>query len=264
MSAKIFDGKAVAEDLLVNVRDRVIALGFVPKLVSFYKPDDLGSKLYTRIKAEKAKSVGIEFNGVEIFRVEEAVEKIREIWEEGKVKGVLVQHPTGEFAFSPNHWEMLVNAIPREKDVDGLRENSPFLPATVRAIMVALSFAKITLKDCKVAVVGASGMVGKPLVRALWERGAKVKEIDETTDEVWFQTKNADVVISCVGKHNLIVGDQIKTGAVVIDVGSPGGDVDFESARAVASFLTPVPGGIGPLTVACLLENVVIAAEKLL
>ena len=105
-------------------------------------------------------------------------------------------------------------------------------------------------------------MVGSRLVQFLKGKGARVKGIDEITQDMWFQTKNSDVVISAVGKHNLIHGDMIKNGAVVIDVGSPGGDVNFESASAVASFITPVPGGIGPLTVACLLENTVLAAEK--
>lgn len=263
MSAKIFNGKVVADKLLASVRDRVRELKVVPKVVSFYKEDDPASKLYTRIKKQKAESVGIEFVDVKMYRAEDAVREIKEVGEDKSVTGILVQHPTGEFAFTQDHWEMLAGAIPLEKDVDGLRSDSIFEPATVRAIMVALSFAKVALKDCKVAVVGATGMVGNPLVKALEGKGSRVKGIDETTGDIWYQTKSADVIISAVGQHNLIHGDQIKTGAVVIDCGSPGGDVDFESARAVASFLTPVPGGIGPLTVACLLENTVLAAEKL-
>lgn len=262
MSAKIFDGKAVSEDLLASVRERVSALGFAPKLVSFYKPDDPGSALYTRIKRQKAESVGIEFEEREIVWAKDTVNEIRQTANDKTVTGILVQHPTGEHAFSQESWEEMVSAIPSQKDVDGLGANSPFLPATVKAIFVALSFAKVLLPDLKVAVVGATGMVGRPLVRALEARGARVKGIDENTEDIWFQTKNADVLISCVGKQNIIHGDQIKDGAVVVDVGSPGGDIHFESASAVASFLTPVPGGIGPLTVACLLENTVEAAEK--
>lgn len=262
MTAKIFDGRLVSEDLLVSVRERVLALPRAPKLVSFYKPDDPGSKLYTQIKKQKAETAGIEFQDVEIFSADETVTLIEQASKDEKVTGILVQHPTGEFAFSDESWKEMVAAISQEKDVDGLQEDSPFIPATVKAILVALSFAKVVLPESKVAVVGATGMVGKPLIRVLQEKGAKVKEIDIETEDMWYQTKNADIVISCAGKHNLIVGDQIKEGAVVIDVGSPGGDVEFESVRAVASFLTPVPRGIGPLTVACLLENVVMAAEK--
>ncbi len=263
MSAKIFDGKAVADNLLVSVHERVKTLGIAPKVISFYKEDDPASKLYTRIKKQKAESVGIEFEDRKMHGTEEAIKEIREIGEDRGVCGIIVQHPTGEFAFTPDRWDMLIEAIPPGKDIDGLRHDSPFVPATVRAIMVALSFAKVNLKEAHVAVVGATGMVGRPLVRELRERGGKIREIDETTQDVWYQTKNADVVISAVGQHNLIHGDQLREGAVIIDCGSPGGDVDFESARAVASFLTPVPGGIGPLTVACLLENIVLAAERL-
>ncbi|OGY08220.1 MAG: hypothetical protein A2782_00375 [Candidatus Blackburnbacteria bacterium RIFCSPHIGHO2_01_FULL_43_15b] len=263
MSAKIFDGKAAADNLLVSIHERVKTLGIVPKVISFYKEDDPASKLYTRIKKQKAESVGIEFEDIKIYRAEDTVPEIKKFGEDKGVSGILVQHPTGEFAFTPDRWDMLVRAIPPGKDIDGLRHDSPFVPATVRAIIVALSFAKVNLKEARVAVIGATGMVGRPLVRELRERGGKIREIDETTQDVWYQTKNADVVISCVGQRNLIRGDQLREGAVVIDCGSPGGDVDFESARAVASFLTPVPGGIGPLTVVCLLENIVLAAERL-
>ncbi|OGY16641.1 MAG: hypothetical protein A3H88_01380 [Candidatus Blackburnbacteria bacterium RIFCSPLOWO2_02_FULL_44_9] len=262
MAAKVFDGKRAASEILELVSKRVKKLSFRPKLVSFYNPRDPGSALYTRIKKQKAESVGIEFVGWEIYGVTEAVREIGDVGGDEGVTGILVQHPTGEHAYSESDWKALVEAIPQEKDVDGLRGDSPFVPATVKAIFVALSAAGIEPAGLKVSVVGATGMVGRPLVRLLNEKGAKVREIDENTRDVWFQLKNSDVVISAVGKSNLIHGDQLKQGVVVIDVGSPGGDVDFDSARAVASFITPVPGGIGPLTVVCLLENVVEAAEK--
>lgn len=291
MSAKIFSGKLVAEEILEDVAARIKRLGKAPKLLSFYNPKDPASALYTRIKKQKAENVGIEFEDREIEWIEDTVGEIREMGGmdtrtrydngQGEITGILVQHPTGEEAFSEEDWKRLVEAIPKEKDVDGLRDDSPFVPATVRAILVALDEAlrlpsvadtripsdsgqqgKLELSGCKIAVVGATGMVGKPLVKVLEGKRSKVKRIDETTGDIWYQTKSADVVISAVGKHNLIHGNQIKEGAIVIDVGSPGGDVHFESALAVASFITPVPGGIGPLTVACLLENTVIAAEQ--
>ena len=276
MSARIFNGKLAAEEILDNVAKRIKKLKKAPKLLSFYNPKDSASTIYTRIKKQKAEGVGIEFQGIEIGWIDEAVQKLVEAGKERDVTGILVQHPTGEFAFEGDDWARLVNAINLEKDVDGLREDSPFVPATVKAILVALEqalrlpFGKLRiaqgeqqeLLNCKIAVVGATGMVGSRLVQFLKGKGARVKGIDEITQDMWFQTKNSDVVISAVGKHNLIHGDMIKNDAVVIDVGSPGGDVNFESASAVASFITPVPGGIGPLTVACLLENTVLAAEK--
>lgn len=265
MAAKVFDGKGKAQEILEEVASRVKRLPFAPKIVSFYKPEDPGSALYTRIKREKARAVGIDFQEVEIEDIQRAAAGLSRAAEDPGVSGILVQNPTGEFSFSAEEWEKLVSLIPAEKDIDGLRENSTFMPATVRAIMVALAGAGVTtpaLADKKIAVVGASGMVGKPLVKILKEAGATVREIDNQTEDMWYQTKKADVLISATGVPRLINGDMIKKGAVVVDVGSPGGDVDFESALAVASFITPVPGGIGPLTVACLLENVVDAAEK--
>ena len=262
MAAKVFDGKRAASEILELVSKRVKKLSFRPKLVSFYNPRDPGSALYTRIKKQKAESVGIEFVGCPTsprrlrgIGYDEVVGQIVEVGLDPGVTGILVQHPTGEHAYSESDWKALVEAIPQEKDVDGLRGDSPFVPATVKAIFVALSAAGIEPAGLKVSVVGATGMVGRPLVRLLNEKGAKVREIDENTRDVWFQLKNSDVVISAVGKSNLIHGDQLKQGVVVIDVGSPGGDVDFDSARAVASFITPVPGGIGPLTVVCLLGS---------
>lgn len=266
----------MAEEILEDVAARIKRLKKIPKLLSFYNPKDPASALYTRIKKQKAENVGIEFEDREIEWVEDAVREMNtleqgEMGERGEITGVLVQHPTGEHAFKLEDWMRLVEAIPPEKDVDGLREDSAFVPATVKAILVALDEAlrlpsvaqgKLELSGCKIAVVGATGMVGRPLVKALERKGSRVKGIDETTGDIWYQTKSADVVISAVGQHNLIHGNQIKEGAIVIDVGSPGGDVHFESAQAVASFITPVPGGIGPLTVACLLENTVLAAEK--
>lgn len=262
MSAKIFDGKRMSSRMLLDLARRVKKLGFTPKLVSFYKPDDPGSALYTRIKEQKAREVGIEFEAIEIFRVTDVVGKIREMGEMEGVTGILVQHPSGEFSFHPDHWEALVGAIPPQKDVDGLRDYSLFIPATVRAIMVAMDQAGVKISGCKIAVVGSKGMVGSRLVSVLKEKDARVSEIDNTTTDIWFQTKSSDVVVSCAGVSKLISGEMIKKGAVVIDVGAPGGDVDFQSVVNRASFVTPVPGGIGPLTVACLLANVVLAAEN--
>ncbi|MBI2268658.1 MAG: bifunctional 5,10-methylenetetrahydrofolate dehydrogenase/5,10-methenyltetrahydrofolate cyclohydrolase [Candidatus Blackburnbacteria bacterium] len=267
MSAKIFDGKRKAEEISENVRRRVAKLHFTPKLISFYKPDDPGSALYTRIKKQKAQSVGIEFEDIEIYRAQDAVSQIRESSKDPAVHGILVQHPSGEFAFQEKNWQALLEAITKEKDVDGLRDDSPFLPATVKAVLVALndaglSLTKLSLVSVKVAVVGATGIVGRALTKVLKDYAAQVIEIDVTTQDVWFQTKKADIVISATGNPRIINGDMIKKNAIVIDVGAPGGDVDFDSVKSVASFITPVPGGIGPVTVACLLENLVEAASK--
>lgn len=271
MSAKVFDGNVEAEEVLQLVKQRMGKLGFVPKLVSFYKPDDMGSALYTRIKRRKAQDVGIEFEGVEIFRGKDVPSLVKKASLDSGVCGILVQHPSGEFAFSEEDWRAMVDAISPKKDVDGLREDSPFVPATVKAVLVALRVAGFSFvghrtalgfAKLRVVVVGATGMVGRPLVKVLEDSGAKVIGLDVDTQDLGYQTKRADVLVSATGVPGLIKAGMVKPGAVVIDVGAPKGDVS-KNVKEVASFVTPVPGGIGPVTVACLLENVVEAAEEI-
>lgn len=255
MEAVIFDGKKKAEEILVRVRDRVRKLGFAPKLISFYLPEDEGSVLYTKIKSKKAKEVGIEFEGVPIQKVEETVQLIKQASDDPAVHGILVQHPQGG-VYSNEQWQKLILAIAKEKDVDGLRDDSRFLPATVKAILYVLEEARVQLNEVKIVVVGSEGMIGKRLVIALSNRGAEVIGIDLPSNLVT-QLPSYPIIISATGVPGIIKGNMVKEGAIVIDVGSPKGDVDFEEVLQKASFITPVPGGVGPMTVACLLENVV-------
>jgi methylenetetrahydrofolate dehydrogenase (NADP+)/methenyltetrahydrofolate cyclohydrolase len=252
--AVVFDGRRKATEILERIKSRINANGLQLKLVSFYREDDPASVLYTKIKSQRAKEVGIEFQAIPIESIKKTVQLIKQFSGDPKVHGILVQHPTGGI-YSPNQWQRMVSAIVPEKDVDGLRDNSPFLPATVKAIFYILRQAKVQLNKVKIAVVGTEGMVGRKLVMALRNEGPELIEIDKDNDIKGI--KKADVVISATGMPGIIKADMVKNGAVVIDVGSPKGDVDFDEVVKKASFVTPVPGGVGPMTVACLLENVV-------
>lgn len=258
MSAVIFDGKKKAEELLARVRNRVRELKKQPRLVSFYKADDIGSTLYTKIKSKKAAKVGIKFEAVAIASIDKTVQLIKQASEDRQVQAILVQHPTGG-VYSNEEWQKLVLAIASEKDVDGLRDDSPFLPATVKAILYILEEAKVDLKKSKIAVIGSEGMIGSRLVKILKKEGAKVLEIDEKVKNK-DRVKESDVVVSATGVPRLVKADMVKPGVVVVDVGAPKGDVDFEKVAAKSSFITPVPGGVGPMTVACLMENVLESA----
>jgi methylenetetrahydrofolate dehydrogenase (NADP+)/methenyltetrahydrofolate cyclohydrolase len=150
----------------------------------------------------------------------------------------------------------IVSAIAAEKDVDGLAGKGRFLPATVKAILDILGEMKVDVAGRKVVVVGRSAIVGRPLAEELVRRGAQMTVAHSQTPDLGAVTRKAEILISATGKPNLIKKDMVKPEAIVIDVGEPKGDVAHD-VRKVASWITPVPGGVGPVTVACLMENVV-------
>jgi methylenetetrahydrofolate dehydrogenase (NADP+)/methenyltetrahydrofolate cyclohydrolase len=164
-----------------------------------------------------------------------------------------------------NYKLQILNEIDPAKDVDGLRSNSIFLHPTSKAVIEIIDMAKkdpnspFKTGSLKVVVVGATGMVGTPLVKELKNEGYEVIECDTNTTDLRGQSLQADIVISCAGVPNLIMDDMVRSGAIVIDVGSPRGDVDFDLVVKIASFITPVPGGVGPVTISALLENLVSA-----
>ncbi|MDO8452802.1 MAG: bifunctional 5,10-methylenetetrahydrofolate dehydrogenase/5,10-methenyltetrahydrofolate cyclohydrolase [bacterium] len=278
MSAIIFDGRAEAkkrkEELKKDVSMSINRIGVIPKLVSFYLPQDEGSALYTRIKKKAAEEVGIEFEDIEIKDKEDIkgiVEKIREHNADKSVHGILVQKPSGVNNFKTEDWTVIVSAIDPEKDIDGLSPeniglisigNARFLPATVKAVLVVMEAANITHQECDITIVGDTDILGKPLATYLLGQGFRVTIVNKETKDLKTATVGADVIVSATGVPDLIKKDMVKLGAVVIDVGEPRGDV-AEEVREVASFLSPVPGGVGPLTVVSLLENTQIAAAYL-
>ena len=270
-----FNGREFAKKKENNLRIKVQDLrerGITPKLVSILVGDDAGSRLYVSLKKKAGERIGciVEVKKFHLgARIDESIHRIKSfiklLNQDRDIHGIMIQLPLPENLRSET--ANLINAIAPEKDVDGLIEGSPYTPATVKAVLEimdqALKIVRRTLKEApyKVCVVGASGMVGRPLVKLLKENGYSVIGVDLNTKYIIQNTKDANVLISATGVLNLIKGNMVKEGAIVIDVGSPKGDVDFDSVSKKASFISPVPGGVGPVTIFCLLENLVNSAS---
>ncbi|MDZ7586801.1 MAG: bifunctional 5,10-methylenetetrahydrofolate dehydrogenase/5,10-methenyltetrahydrofolate cyclohydrolase [Patescibacteria group bacterium] len=250
--ASIIDGEKLA-----TAKEAVLKQQVPPGLklaILAFKADRAG-QVYSRLKEEAGKRVGIEvarFN-YEWQETELIREKILELNADQSWTGIMIQRPGYRGEKFEKEWIQLVNAIVPSKDVDGLRVDSPFVPATVRAVENIPFRNGMTLrsgmKGKKIVIVGR-GMVGKKLKERL--RGENISSRDKDLAK---KTKQAEVLICCSGREKLIKKEMVKLGAMVIDVGWPKGDVDFDEVVKVAGVITPVPGGVGPLTVVCLLEN---------
>ncbi len=271
MESKIIDGRKLAERRTEILWEKVACLPFKPKIVSVIVGNDPASLLYTQIKKRKAKEVGINFQpmyfGFPPVKWEAVIKEIEELNDDQAVTGILVQLPLPEDFLDGKSEEELLNKIDPRKDIDGLTINSPFLPAVVRAVLGILEEEKITVDGKKAVVVGASNLVGRPLAKELERMGAKVTVCDERTADLREQTLQAQILVSAAGAPGLIKENMVSGGVMVIDVGTNKvgdkvvGDVDFASVLPKASKITPVPGGVGPMTVVSLLENVVKLGE---
>ncbi len=285
----ILDGKKTAEKILESVRPRIEALkkgGIQPKLTIILVGENPASLSYTRQKKIFCESVGITYeqkNLPETVTQEKLISIINEINEDPKVHGLLVQLPLPKHINVP----LIFKAINPKKDVDGFTaynlgkmflstEFEHLPPATPKGVISLLNEYGIEIQGKEVVVVGHSNIVGKPLSVMFLNRNATVTTCHYYTKDLKKHTKEADILVVAVGKANLITKDMVKKGAVVVDVGvnriaDPSkksgyrlvGDVDFEKVSGRASFITPVPGGAGPMTVASLVENLVTAAERL-
>lgn len=262
--AIIFDGKSYAEkkkSLLKMGVDALRQKGVVPHLATILIGDEGASKLYVGLKKKFIEDLGCQldiytltdktaFSDIEIL--------IKSLNDDETVQGIMVQFPLP--ASLSDKKEEIINLIDPNKDVDGLKDDSKFLHPTSKAVLEVLALAVFETKQdiMTVSVVGATGMVGKPLVKQLKKVGYIVHECSSDTQNLSEKTLDSDVVISATGSMNLINAEMIREDAIVIDVGSPHGDVSPDIANK-ASFLTPVPGGIGPVTITCLAENLVTA-----
>jgi methylenetetrahydrofolate dehydrogenase (NADP+) / methenyltetrahydrofolate cyclohydrolase len=262
----IFDGKKFAGGIEQEIKVKVAGMDRKPKLVTFYDANDIGSRVYTNVKEKKAGELGILFEKILNSNVEDPNKLkilISQLNRDPSVDGVMVQLPM-------EGSRELIEAIDPDKDVDGLREDSPFMPATVRAVMEILKTSPFSFPSPnfsrsswlrrrrgaggEVVVVGNKGMVGKKLVKILSAQCSVLgMDKDDFNSDL---LKTADFIISATGQAGLIKPEMIKAGAVCIDVGYPRGDFDPEVAMN-ASFLTPVPGGVGPVTVEMLFANLV-------
>jgi methylenetetrahydrofolate dehydrogenase (NADP+)/methenyltetrahydrofolate cyclohydrolase len=238
-----------------------------PKLVVVLVGENEASRIYIKQKQKAASEIGIDFELIEkpeSSAQEELEGLIESLNSDASVTGVVIQRPLPD-QIDPDEVDLLVAP---EKDVDGLNPISDFLPATTVGVFQLLAAYKIDPKGKKVVVVGRSKLIGLPTALEFLERGATVTVCHSGTAALANETKQADILVSAVGKPGLIKKEMIKKGAVVIDIGISRqagkvvGDVDFDEVSQVATFISPVPGGVGPMTVAGLMENLARAFEK--
>jgi len=277
--AKIIDGKAISAAMRGEIKAEVEALtarGVTPGLAVIIVGSDPASEVYVRNKGRACGEVGIHSEIIalpEETKEEELLKKIDELNARSDINGILVQLPL------PRHIsEKAVTArIIPEKDVDAFSDENVgkitvgaprFLPCTPAGVMEMLCRECVEIAGKECVVVGRSNIVGKPMALLLLKENGTVTVCHSKTKDLTSHTRRADILVAAVGRAKSITGDMIKAGAVVIDVGINRGDdgklcgdVDFESAEKVASAITPVPGGVGPMTITMLLKNTVTAAK---
>jgi methylenetetrahydrofolate dehydrogenase (NADP+)/methenyltetrahydrofolate cyclohydrolase len=280
MSAVIIDGKAVAQRVLSELVPRVAALkarGTFPKLAVVRVGDDPASKVYIRAKIRACEQAGVLGGEIELpgdISEDEVLAQLAKLNADAAVHGILVQLPL-PVAIRPH---VVADHIAPQKDVDALHAvnlgrlvqgEGGFRPCTPSGIMRLLDEYGITLSGRRVVVIGRSEIVGKPVALMALERNATVTICHSRTADLGAATRSADVVIAAAGRTHLLKADMVRPGAVVIDVGvnrlangSLAGDADYAALSAVAGHITPVPGGVGPMTVAMLIQNAVLAAER--
>ncbi|WP_025755492.1 bifunctional 5,10-methylenetetrahydrofolate dehydrogenase/5,10-methenyltetrahydrofolate cyclohydrolase [Mycoplasmopsis cricetuli] len=269
----LISGKELAKKELQKLKDKLIEMNLPrkPKLAIIQVGDNLASNKYVQQKLEKCEFVGIEgklFKYPENITQNRLLQKMDEINE--WADGVIVQLPL------PKHLpsQVILDAVPYDKDIDGLTTKNEFflyneagkhfVPATARAVLELMEEYKIEVEGKKVCVVGRSHLVGKPLAHIIKRRGANVATFNEETGIRGIES--ADILIVAIGVARYIKAENVKKDAIIIDVGTNldanisdeiYGDVDFESVKDKVSAITPVPGGVGPMTVVCLIKNLI-------
>ena len=268
---KLIDGKTVAKEILDNLADEVLFLNKKPCLAVIIVGNDSASKIYVNLKKKKALELG--FNSIVIELPENTLEKdliykIEELNSDENVNAILVQMPL------PKHINPLkiIETISPQKDVDcfhpynvgniSIGKKSYVYPCTPKGIIRLLEYYDIKIEGKHAVVIGRSNIVGRPLSQMLINENATVTICHSKTKNLSEITKTADILISAVGKPNLVTENMVKDGVVIIDVGMNRlengklcGDVDFENVKDKASYITPVPGGVGPMTICSLMVN---------
>jgi len=273
----IIDGKKVSEEIKTNIALEVSKLEIKPCLVVIQIGDDEASNVYVKAKEKACNLVGMNFKHIKFDNntlESEIIDKIIELNNDKLVNGIIVQLPIDK----KYNVEKILNTIDKDKDVDGLtdincgllfKEKDGLTPCTPLGIIKLLEYYNIDLESKHVVVVGKSNLVGKPLSMLLLKKGATVTVCHSKTKDLSIHTKNADILIVAVGKKHLITEDMVKDNSVIIDVGINRidgklyGDVDFDNIKDKVSYITPVPGGVGPMTVSMLLNNVLINYKKM-
>lgn len=276
----LMDGKNLAskieEDIIRETQELAIK-GIVPSLAVILVGNDSASQTYVAMKAKACKRVGITSILYEMpasTSEQDLLQTIDSLNNNNQIDGILVQLPLPQHINASEILEMIVP----HKDVDGFHtQNSGklhsglrgFVPATPLGVMTLLRHYNIDIKGKDVCIVGASNIVGKPLAALMLNAGATISICHILTKDLSFYTKNADIICVGVGKPNLITKDMVKEGAIVVDIGinrlEDGklvGDADLENLRTHCSYITPVPGGVGPMTIASLLQNTLTSAKN--
>lgn len=278
--AQIIDGKALAQTIRGNLKNEVEELkkeGIKPKLAVIMVGEDKASKIYVKNKSKACEEVGIEYEEY-LLKTEttmpELLDLIRDLNNNDNIHGILLQAPLPKHLDS----EAAFREISPDKDVDGFNpvnvgklclNQDCFVSCTPNGVVKMLEEYKIPTEGANTVIIGRSNIVGKPLVQCLLNKNATVTVCHSKTKDIEKITQKADIVIAALGKPNFVKSDMVKEGSVIIDVGinrlDDGkivGDIDFENIEKKASYITPVPGGVGPMTVAMLMSNVVKAAKK--
>jgi len=284
MTARIIDGNALSGHVRAEIAERAAALaerGVQPCLAVILVGGDPASAVYVRNKVagcEKAGIRSLRFDYPHNATQEEVMAKLAELNADPSVHGILVQLPL------PKHLDeaLVLETIDVTKDVDGFHAQNvgrlsqgleAFIPCTPHGVMKMLQTAEVPVQGAEAVIIGRLNIVGKPMAMLLTNAGATVTVCHSKTRDLAFHTRRADILVAAIGKPRFVTADMIKPGATVIDVGinrlqdGPDagklcGDVDFESVKTVAGAITPVPGGVGPMTITMLLENTVISAER--
>ncbi|MBT2605169.1 bifunctional methylenetetrahydrofolate dehydrogenase/methenyltetrahydrofolate cyclohydrolase FolD [Bacillus sp. ISL-53] len=282
MSAQIINGKEIAESVRQEISKEVQQLrekNIVPGLAVILVGDNQASQTYVRHKQKACEDLGMHSvlikKPAELSQ-EELIQSIAELNKDDSIHGILVQLPL------PGHIQekAIIEAISPEKDVDGFHPinigrmmtgQDAFLPCTPYGVMVMLEYIDYDLEGKHVVIVGRSNIVGKPAGQLFLNANATVTYCHSRTKDLAYYTKQADVVVAAVGKRDTITSDHIKEGAIVIDVGMNRndegklcGDVAFDEVKNKASYITPVPKGVGPMTITMLMKNTVKSAQKAL
>lgn len=276
MDTQLIDGVALSKRLRDGLARKVATLEFRPKLAVLLVGDDPASQVYVRNKTRACEEVGLDSEVIVLPAATSETEllaRIRALNDDASVHGILVQLPL------PRHVaaQQVLDAIDPAKDVDGFHPSNlgalfaghpRFVPCTPAGVMLLLESAGVDLWGKHAVVVGASNIVGKPVSMLLLQKGATVTICNSKTRDLGAMTRQADILVVAIGRPRMIKGDMVKTGATVIDVGinrladgKLAGDVDFTGVQGIAAAVTPVPGGVGPMTVTLLISNTIAAAE---
>jgi methylenetetrahydrofolate dehydrogenase (NADP+)/methenyltetrahydrofolate cyclohydrolase len=280
MAAQILDGKSLAAQVRAGVKENVARLaqrGIRPGLAVVLAGDDPASKVYVRNKVRACEETGVRsslFEYPQSVSQAQLLDRVNALNADSSIHGILVQLPLPRQVDAPR----VLDAVSPAKDVDGFHDANlgallagkpGIVPCTPAGVMRLLEHAQVPLAGRHAVVIGRSNIVGKPLALLLLQKDATVTICHSKTQGIESIAKQADILVAAIGRAKLVSAAMVKPGACVVDVGvnrlpdgTLAGDVDFQAAKNVAGWITPVPGGVGPMTIAMLLENCLYAARK--